>query len=59
MDPTFYRMARPNECKVMDVFDELEPDWKLVAESLLGWMSDDEVGEWAEHYGWIGDDEDD
>lgn len=59
MDPWSYYAARPNEKKVMDRFEEMEPDWKAVAESLLSWLSDDDVGEWARVYEWIEEDVDD
>ena len=47
MDYDSYYAARPNEKKLMDIFDECEPDWKQVATSLLEWISDDDVAEWA------------
>lgn len=43
-----YANARPNETALIDYFEEIGVDWEDIAKSLLGWMSDDEVREWAE-----------
>lgn len=43
--------ARPNETKLLDYFGKYV-DWEEIATSLLGWMSDDEVREWAEREGY-------
>ena len=43
-----YANARPNETALIDYFEEIGVDWEYIAKSLLGWMSDDEVREWAE-----------
>lgn len=51
--------GRHNENKLLTYLYELCPDWKEIAESLLAWMSDDEVKEWAENDGYdIFEDED-
>ena len=47
MDYDSYYAARPNEKKLMDQFDECPPDWEQIAKSLLEWISDDDVAEWA------------
>lgn len=43
-----YANARPNETALIDYFEEIGVNWEDIAKSLLGWMSDDEVREWAE-----------
>lgn len=43
-----YTTARPNETKLLNQFYNCPPNWQEVAESLLSWLSDDEVKEWAE-----------
>ena len=43
-----YANARPNETALIDYFEEICVDCEYIAKSLLGWMSDDEVREWAE-----------
>lgn len=42
-----YEIARPNTAKLMRVLNKVEPDWQSIAESLMDWLSDDVVGEWA------------
>ena len=50
--------ARPNETALINYFEEIGVNWEDIAKSLLGWMSDDEVREWAEREGYdIFDDE--
>lgn len=43
-----YANARPNETALIDYFEAIGVNWEDIAKSLLGWMSDDEVREWAE-----------
>ena len=43
-----YASARPNETALIDYFEEIGVNWEDIAKSLLCWMSDDEVREWAE-----------
>ena len=53
-----YANARPNETALINYFEEIGVNWEDIAKSLLGWMSDDEVREWAEREGYdIFDDE--
>jgi len=50
-----YGLARPNERKLCEYLDETNctaKQWKEVAESLLGWLSDDDVRRWAEDNGY-------
>lgn len=49
--------ARPNEAKLQNIFNETGCNWEHLAQALLSWLSDDEVGEFARVYGWF-DDED-
>ena len=54
-----YANARPNETALIDYFEEIGVNWEDIAKSLLCWMSDDEVREWAEREGYdIFDEED-
>ena len=48
-----FKLARPNEAKLQEIFDEVGCDWEDLAQSLLSWLSDDEVGRFAETYGWF------
>ena len=50
-----YRESRPNTMRFYDLVDEMGVDWEEVAKSLLGYMSDDEVGDWAESEGYFDD----
>ena len=43
-----YANARPNETALIEYFEAIGVNWEDIAKSLLGWMSDDEVREWAE-----------
>lgn len=52
-----YNTARPNEAKLQTIFDAVGCDWEDVAQALLSWLSDDEVGKFARVYGWFDDDE--
>ena len=53
-----YANARPNETALINYFEDIGVNWEDIAKSLLGWMSDDEVREWAEREGYdIFDDE--
>ena len=54
-----YANARPNETALINYLEEIVVNWEDIAKSLLGWMSDDEVREWAEREGYdIFDEED-
>lgn len=46
--PFSYADARPNETKLLARLEECGTDWEEVAKSLLSWLSDDDVKEWAE-----------
>ena len=48
-----FSTARPNESKLQEIFENFGCDWEQLAQSLLSWLSDDEVGRFAETYGWF------
>lgn len=58
MSKTEWEMARPNEAKLQEILEN-GCDWEKVAQSLLSWLSDDEVGEFARSYGYFDENEDD
>ena len=47
-------MARPNEAKLQEILEN-GCDWEQLAQSLLSWLSDDEVGEFARSNGYFDD----
>lgn len=52
MQKSQWEMARPNEAKMYDVMD-CGVDYEQLAKDLLGWMSDDEVGDFARQNGYF------
>lgn len=42
--------ARPNEAKLQAILGE-GCNWEQLAQTLLSWLSDDEIGEFARAYG--------
>lgn len=44
--------ARPNEAKLQAILRE-GCNWEQLAQDLLSWLSDDEVGEFARAYEWF------
>ena len=48
-----FSIARPNEARLQEIFENVGCDWESLAQALLSWMSDDEVGRFAEVYGWF------
>lgn len=56
MSKSQWEMARPNEAKLQEILEN-GCDWEQVAQSLLSWLSDDEVGEFARSYGYFDEDE--
>ena len=40
--------ARPNEARLQEIFEHVGCDWESLAQSLLSWLDDDEVGRFAE-----------
>lgn len=53
-----YADARPNETKLVDYLEEVCADWKEVALTLLQWLSDDDVGDFARAEGYYFEDYD-
>ena len=51
-----FSTARPNEARLQEILENTGCDWESLAQSLLSWMSDDEVGRFAETYGWFDED---
>ena len=45
--------ARPNEAKLQRILEATGCNWEHLAQDLLSWLSDDEVGEFARVYGWF------
>lgn len=56
MSKTQWEMARPNEAKLQEILEN-GCDWEQLAQSLLSWLGDDEVGEFARSYGYFDEDE--
>lgn len=48
-----FEEARPNEAKLQEIFENFGCDWESLAQSLLSWLDDDEVGRFAEANGWF------
>ncbi len=57
MSKSQWEMARPNEAKLQEILEN-GCDWEQLAQSLLSWLSDDEVGEFARSYGYFDEEED-
>ena len=51
-----YASARPQETKLCAYLDEIGPDWEEIAKSLMEFMSDDDVGDWARINGYWSED---
>ena len=47
-----YYTARPNEAKLQEILRN-GCNWEQLAQDLLSWLSDDEVGEFARAYEWF------
>ena len=56
MSKSQWEMARPNEAKLQEILEN-GCDWEQLAQSLLSWLSDDEVGDFARSYGYFDEDE--
>ena len=48
-----FSIARPNEARLQEILENAGCNWEALAQSLLSWMSDDEVGRYAEATGWF------
>ena len=49
-----YTVARPNSSRLLEMLDDYL-DGKTLAEELINWLSDDEIGRFAEEYGYFPD----
>ena len=47
-----YYTARPNEAKLQEILSN-GCNWEQLAQDLLSWLSDDEVGEFARAHEWF------
>lgn len=56
MSKSQWGIARPNEAKLQEILEN-GCDWERLAQSLLSWLSDDEVGDFARSYGYFDEDE--
>ena len=54
MSKAQWEMARPNEAKLQEILEN-GCDWEQLAQSLLSWLSDDEVGDFARSNGYFDD----
>ena len=43
-----YSQARPNHNAIFNYLVDMDVDFKDVADSLMAWLPDDEVKEWAQ-----------
>lgn len=50
------RQARPYTSKLLDMAEDTYIDWKTLAQDLLGWMSEDDVKEFARSNDYIQED---
>jgi len=53
------RVSRPVTNEVLDLAEQGVIDWESLARDALGWMSEADVEQFAQHNGYIVDDEDD
>jgi hypothetical protein len=53
------RVSRKVTAEVLDLAEQGVIDWESLARDALNWMSEEEVNQFAQHNGYIVDDEDD
>jgi hypothetical protein len=53
------RVSRKVTAEVLDLAEQGVIDWESLARDALGWMSEAEVSQFAQHNGYIVNDEDD
>jgi hypothetical protein len=51
------RVSRPVTNEVIDLAEQGVIDWESLARDALNWMSEEEVNQFAQHNGYIVDDE--
>ena len=54
-----HRTSRPVTCELLDLAEQGVIDWESLARDALGWMSEDEVAEFARRNDYINQGEDD
>jgi hypothetical protein len=54
-----HRQSRPVTTEVLDLAEQGVIDWESLARDALNWMSEQEVSQFAQHNGYIVDDEED
>ncbi len=54
-----HRVSRPVTSELLDLAEQGVIDWESLARDALGWMSEDEVAEFARRNDYIRDDGDD
>ena len=52
------RVSRKVTAEVLDLAEQGVIDWESLARDALNWMSEEEVNQFAQHNGYIVDDED-
>jgi hypothetical protein len=52
-----HRQTRKATCQVLDLAEQGAIDWESLARDALNWMSEEEVNQFAQHSGYIVDDE--
>jgi hypothetical protein len=53
-----HRQTRKATCQVLDLAEQGVIDWESLARDALNWMSEEEVNQFAQHNGYIVEDED-
>ena len=54
-----HRQSRPVTSELLDMAEQGMLDWETLARDALGWMSEDEVAEFARRNDYITEDEED
>ena len=52
-----HRVSRPVTCELLDMAEQGLLDWETLARDALGWMSEDEVAEFARRNDYIRDED--
>jgi hypothetical protein len=53
-----HRQSRPVTTEVLDLAEQGVIDWESLARDALDWMSEEEVNQFAQHNGYIVEDDD-
>lgn len=54
-----HRVSRPVTSELLDMAEQGLIDWETLARDALGWMSEDEVAEFARRNDYVRDEDDD